>query len=189
MQSTLLTPTTLDLFTFGELQDHLRFIEAEDKADADRKVKAAIAWCEEHTGRSFLTCTRRVKLRGFPACGPIRLDRPPWQSVTSITYLDTAGATQTMATTVYGFSEDKGHIWLKYGQTWPTTLSQEDAVTITYVSGWTSATLVPEDVKQAVLFLFGHNYANREAVTQGSISQDTRLTTESYLAPWVAPRY
>lgn len=188
MQSTLVTPTTLDLFTFGELQDHLRFIEAEDKADADRKVKAAIAWCEEHTGRSFLTCTRRVKLRGFPACGPIRLDRPPWQSVTSITYLDAAGDEQTLATSVYGFSEDRGRIWLKNSQGWPVTLSQEDAVTVEYVSGWASPTAVPEDIKQAVLFLFGHNFANREAVTMNPTSE-VQLTVESYLAPWVAPRY
>src|SRR5690606_29612918 len=189
MPSTLLPPTTLDLFTCGELQDHIRFIEAEDKADADRKVKAAIAWCEEYTCRSFLTCTRRVKLRCFPAWGePIRLDRPPWQSITSITYLDALGDEQALAASVYGVSEDKGHVWLKNSQSWPTTLSQEDAVTITYVSGWESAADVPEDIKQAVLFLFGHNFANREAVTSAPTSE-VQLTVESYLAPWVAPRY
>lgn len=190
MQSHAVTLNSNPLFSFDEMQDHLRFAEVEDQADAVRKMMAAVRYCERYTHRNFLTTTRRTRLSQFPACsGEIQLDYPPWQSVSSITYLDSAGASQTLSTDVYDFDTDRGVVFLKYGQLWPTTYCQRNAVTITFLCGWTSKELVPEDIRQACLFVFGHNYANREAVINGSISQDVKLTVDSYLAPWIDPRY
>ncbi|GAA4442948.1 head-tail connector protein [Bremerella cremea] len=189
MQSYLVTPASTKLFSFDELRDHLRFVEVDDQADADRKAAAAVQFCERYCRRNFLTTVRRLTLRGFPACDEIQLDYPPWQSVASITYLDPAGSLQTLAPEVYGFDSDRGIVFLNSGRLWPCTLHQVNAVTISFTTGWTSPDLVPADIKQACLFLFGHNYANREAVINGSISAEVKMTVEAYLAPWVEPRY
>lgn len=189
MGSYVVTPASAKLFSFDELRDHLRFVEPEDQADANRKADAAVAWCERFTRRNFLTTTRRMRLNHFPRCVEIQLDYPPWQSVTSITYLDTAGVSQTLSADVYGFDADRGQIYLKSGKLWPCTLCEKNAVTITFVAGWASKELVPDDIKQGCLFLFGHNYANREAVINGSISADVKMTVKEYLDAWIESRY
>lgn len=189
MQSFPASDDNLTLFSFREIEDHLRFAEDEDQADAVAKMRAAVRFCEEYTHRKFLTSTRRLTLRRFPSCREIQLDCPPWQSVSSIAYLDINGDSQTLATSAYGFDSDRGLIYLKKDQLWPCTYDEPLAVTITYLAGWTSKDLVPEDIRQAVLFMLGHNYVNREAVINGSISAEVKMTVEAYLAPWVVPRY
>lgn len=185
-QSYITTAATLDLFTFKERQDHLRVVEVEDLPDLEAKTKAAIGYVEELCDRDLLTTTRTLKLDYFPAC-VIRLDRPPWQSVTSITYLDTAGDSQTLSTDYYGFNADRGRIYLKYGKLWPSTYSQADSVTITFVSGWSSAASVPAAIRQAVLreLAFQWEYRGDTEADHGP----TEMTVRSLLGNWTAPRY
>jgi hypothetical protein len=67
----------------------------------------------------------------------------PLQSVTQVTYTDTAGATQTVSTSVYqvSVSRNVGLLMPAYGQIWPIARSQTlDAVLVDFWAGYGPST-------------------------------------------------
>lgn len=123
--------------SLAEAKDHLRL---EGYADEDTLVggirSAARAYVETFTTRQVVTASWQLTLDWFPSV--IELPHPPLQTVTSITYVDTAGDTQTLATSVYTVDNTGliGRIYPAYNQSWPSTRSQPNAVTVTYVAGY-----------------------------------------------------
>lgn len=94
---------------------------------------------------------------------------PPLQSVTSITYVDTDGATQTLATDQYTV-DTKGQparIAPAYGCSWPSTRQQNNAVTIRFVAGYGAAAAVPQCIKNWMLMKISTAYQYREALVAG----------------------
>jgi uncharacterized phiE125 gp8 family phage protein len=123
--------------------------------------------------------TETLELPCFPLNRGERIYLPwnPLSSVTSITYTDAAGASQTVATTVYDVNTttQPGFIHLKYNQFWPTSLRQDialpDVVVITYVAGYgTTGAAVPDTVRQAIKLLALHLFENREATTPDGVN-------------------
>lgn len=158
-----------------------------DFADDDLLIKDLIASArdliERFSGRQLLTATYELTLDAFP-CGwdAIDIPRPPLVEVASIEYVDAAGVTQTWDDANYlvdapsGPTADRGRIALAYGQIWPITRCQMNAVTITYTAGYgDDDELVPAGLKRAVLMLLSHWYSNRDAVDIGIGSTVTEL--------------
>lgn len=119
-----------------------------------RLISAARQQVEHDTGLVCYTGTYTWKLTDFPCGEYFELpDVRPVTSITSITYVDTAGATQTLATSVYALEEKavKPFVYLKYGQSWPTVRGDINGVTVTLVAGYATVLTVPQRVKQAVL--------------------------------------
>jgi uncharacterized phiE125 gp8 family phage protein len=91
-----------------------------------------------------------------------RLPDAPVQSVTSIQYVDTAGDTQTLATSVYELRADgiEASIILKYGQAWPATQSGS-RITLTAVVGFSA----PEPAHvHAMLLFIAEQFSSHEPV-------------------------
>ena len=126
---------------------------------------------EAVTWRALIQQTWVLTLPAFPAV--IYLPKPPTASVTSIAYIDTAGASQTLSTDIYALDsrQEPARIVTKFGQVWPATRAQnENAVTVTFVAGYgASASSVPEPLRHAVRLLAGMLYENREAVACGNV--------------------
>jgi uncharacterized phiE125 gp8 family phage protein len=130
-------------------------------------ITRATNYVENETRRQLINATYTFSFDMFPHGDVIYSPVSPLGSVTSITYLDADGASQTLASSVYGVDiiRDPGRIYLKSGQEWPSTLDQDQAVTITAVAGYgASSSDVPEPLIQAVLMLAAHFYEHREAV-------------------------
>src|SRR3990167_7589456 len=97
-------PLSLD-----EAKQHLRVDIDEHDELILSLVAAARQWAEDHTLRALVTQTWRLTLDyerpSFEADGRcthrIVLPRPPLASVTSVTYVDLEGATQTLAVDQY----------------------------------------------------------------------------------------
>jgi uncharacterized phiE125 gp8 family phage protein len=133
-----------------------------------RAIAASRTIVERHTRRALLTQTWELQLEEFPDDDEIELPLPPLQSVTSITYKDTAGAWQTLAAASYvvdapaGPVAERGRVSLAYGQQWPSTYDEEVAVKIRFVAGYGSAaSSVPRDIQAAVLLWVGDLYDAR----------------------------
>jgi uncharacterized phiE125 gp8 family phage protein len=160
---------------------------------------------ENAFGRAFLTQTWRVTLDQFPCGGiafephqyhtsrrsygdTILLPMPVLQSVTSITYVDGAGAVQTLPTSVYDVDTDHfpGRVVLKYGQMWPIPRAQRNAVVITFVAGFASPALVPATWRAALKLLIGHWHNNAD---DGEVSVRVRESPESVDALMWPDRY
>ena len=163
---------TIEPVTLDEIRDHLRLSDSADEATALAYLLVAREAIEQQElSRALLTQTWKLRLEGWPWDSPyrrIRLPRPLLQSVTSITYTDTSGTTQTLSASLYTVNAqaEPAIVVPAYGQSWPSPRVQRGvaAVTIEYVAGWTNRGLVPEAIRQAIKLLVGEMWENREGV-------------------------
>ena len=147
----LITPPAMEVITMAEASDHLRVSPGSEDALIYSLIKAATAWLDGWSGvlgMALMPQTWEYSLAGFPR-GCIRLPLGPVVSVTSITYTDAGGNTQTVDAADY--SLDGGAVV----GTWP----YGSAVKVQYVAGEGC----PEDMKVVVKLLVGHWYENRVA--------------------------
>lgn len=116
-------------------------------------LAGAMQLAEQLTNSPIGQQTLEMGLDEFPD-GAIKLPMPPAQSVSSLTYVDLAGATQTLAPSAYTLDEyDPQWVLPAYGTTWPATLDTANAVKVRYVAGTTT---LPPAVRAALLLLVKH---------------------------------
>lgn len=175
---------TLEPMTLQEAKDHLKV----DTTDEDSLIEPLITAVRQHVegrdgwlGRALLTQTWEWRLDRFPTGrswkDALRVPLPPLQSVTSIQYVDTAGATQTWSPSLYNVStySQPGRIAPAFGQVFPSTQTVIDAVTVTFVAGYGAN---PEDIPGPILaalkLMIGDLYCNRDTrLRQGTIDNPT----------------
>jgi len=167
-----------------EAKQHLRVDHNADDTYIDGLVKAARINAETYLRRSLINTTWVMKMDCFPSV--IRPPRSPLSSVSSLTYLDTDGTSQTLTVNtdyVVDSSSEPGRIYPAYGTSWPSTRAIENAVTLTFVAGYgTAGSNVPQSIRQALLLMVGTWYEQREGVVIGTITAELPMAVESLLA-------
>lgn len=146
--------------SLAEARLQCRVDSVEDDAGIARRILAARTYLEQITGRAFITQTLELALDDFP-CDVIELPRTPVASIVSITYLDSAGAAQTMPSSDYvldGYSLPP-RITPAYGKTWPATRGTAANVKVQFMAGEASA---PDPIVQAILVLVANWNESRE---------------------------
>lgn len=190
--ATALTQTvapTANPVTYAEAKAHLRLDSDDEREFVEGCIGAAVGLSETMSNRQFMTATYTLKLDLFPAGGGVvLLPRPPLQSVSSISYIDVNGDSQTWASANYTVDTDsiRGRITEAYGMSWPSTRAQTGAITVTFVAGYATAALVPSAAKHAINMLVGHYYVNREAVSSGR-AMSVPMAADSLLASVSVP--
>jgi uncharacterized phiE125 gp8 family phage protein len=182
----LVTGPTAEPITLEETKSFAHITTADDDAviaslitTARQMFDGPNAWF----GRALMPQTWAYSLPAFPA-GAIELPLPPLRSVTTIQYVDANGATQTLAPAAYvaNTTIEPGTVAPIPTTTWPVARVQDNAVTVTYVSGYLSDTAIPREIKtwlmQAVSFL----YLNREAPV---LPSEFMWAMASYKHSWV----
>ena len=150
--------------TLAETKLHIRVDHIEMDAAITAWIAAAREAAEIFSGKQFVDATYVYKLDGFPHSAwfdsRILLPRTPLDSVSSVTYLDTNGDSQTLATSVYEVDTSSlpGRIRLKFNQTWPNTQLHPEVVTITFIAGYGAASVVPESIKTAIKMIVDDIY-------------------------------
>ena len=131
-------------------------------------ITAAREYCEEYQNRCYITQTLELALPYFPH--EIEIPKGNLQTVDSITYKDSAGATTTLTadtdyvTSIRGIL---GRVVPVYGKIWPWfTPFPLDAVVVTFTCGYGAAADVPEKVIQAMKLLISHWFVNRVPIDQ-----------------------
>jgi uncharacterized phiE125 gp8 family phage protein len=152
-------PVTLDEAKAQGIVDH-----TDDDALIERLIATARDHVEHYCGVRFASQTIEAKCDCFADLR--RLPEAPVSSVTSITYVDVAGATQTLSTDVYELRKDglEPSIALKIGQAWP-AIQMGSRITLTAIVGYETA---PPSVKHAMLMLVATWYAKRENILVGA---------------------
>lgn len=178
----LVTAPASEPVSLADLKLHLRVdTTAEDDLIAGLGVTAR-QYAEAFTQRAIPLQTWDLKLEGFPCGSEFYLPLAPCVSVTSITYVDTNGDSQTLATSVYdtdlptGPSARAGRIFLKYSQQWPQTRSIPNAVTVRFVAGYAGTALTLASLTQSAgtataTVTAGHGLTNLQQVTIAGASQ------------------
>ncbi len=153
-------------------------------------IQAAREYGETFTGRKFITQTWDDKRPWFPADGAIELPFAPTSSVTSVSYIDTTGSSQTWSSALYetdlpsGPKAMPGRIQPIYGGVYPSTREVFNAVTIRAVYGYGSTVeSIPARIRLALLLLIAHMYEKREAsVAPGEVSTADAMLWEYLVA-------
>jgi uncharacterized phiE125 gp8 family phage protein len=192
---TLVTPPAAPVVSLEELKDHLRIALTVEEQDnlLLRIIRAATDRAERELRRALITQTWRVSACGFPECGEWRIPKPPLQSVASVTYVDTAGVTQTFAASGYvvdapaGPNPTHGRLVLASGTSWPAPTAHPNAASVTFVAGYGATyTAVPESIRHGVLLLCAQLYEQREPVVVGMTSSDVDKTLDWLWSPYRA---
>ena len=166
----LVTAATEEPVTTAEAKTHLAVDDSYYDSFIGDLITAARSQIEDLTNLQMVTATHDLYLDRFPAGRePLNIPKGHLQSVTSITYVDTAGDSQTLAGSDYSVitSRSVGFVEPVYEKTWPIARKQSDAVTVRFVAGYGAAADVPQGLKQAILLLVGSMFENREGTQAG----------------------
>jgi len=176
--------------TLVQLKAQCRVDEDTDDILITSLQVAARQYIESRT--AHILCGRAFYLEAssFPSgYDPLVLPIGAVQSITDITYVDTAGAVQTWASNQYRTQTNLLQARIRPAlnlYAYPATATIDDAVRIAVVAGYPNQAAVPEMAKHAIRLLVAHWYENREAVVNGTISSDVKLTVEALLRTlWV----
>lgn len=151
----------------ADLRAHLRLDSTDQDSYLEALVAAATRSLEHDADTQVITATWQVHLADWWP-DYLELPRGPLQSITSVTYKDDQGDTQTLAASNYDVvtAADVGRIHTADGATLPTLADVPQAVTITMVCGYGDAgTNVPAEVLHFIKLLAAHFYAHAEPVT------------------------
>lgn len=160
------TPAVAEPVTLEQAKAQSRVVFTNDDTLINRLIAAARSHVEAYCGTRLASQTVSIKCDGFSDFA--RLSESPVQSVSSVSYVDSAGATQTLSTDVYELRSDglEAAIVLKYGQAWP-SIRQGSRITVAAVVGYAA---VPPAIAHAMLLLIGAWYESREESVIGIIT-------------------
>ena len=165
----------------ASLEDVRRNLDLDDSyRDADLSMWLTEARKQvEHDARTALiTQTHITDAKGWgdictlPAVWPVI-------AVSAITYEDTNGDTQTLATTVYGVDVNQrpARIYLKREQTWPVLYGEHMDVHVTYTCGYGATPAdVPGAARSAIFMLIRHRFDQPGVLVPAGMSE----TPEGY---------
>ena len=181
------TAATLKPLSIDEIAERLNVTNRDDFPILAQMLDEAVDAFQRRTQRQLLTATWKLYLDGFPDV--IELERLPVASITSITYVNTDGTTTTLAATEYQTDLTDGRyaarICPAYGTVWPAVRGDTlNAVIVTFVAGYTSAALVPSNIKRALLLMIGHYFENREPTGGDAVEVPYTLSAALAAEDW-----
>lgn len=160
---TIVAPA-VEPITLAEAKEHLR----RDGDVEDDLITSYIVAAREHveTFCRLRLITQRVRLR--MDCFPAAITLPVWpvQSIHQVTYVDSAGAEQTLASTEYTLVQGRKPriVVPAYQKVWPTTQAHFNAVAVDVVCGFgDAASAVPEELRLCIKTLVGDFDVHRTA--------------------------
>lgn len=191
----VVTAPAQEPLTLAQAKEHLRVDIADDDVLIGSLIRATRELLESELGRAFITQTLDYALDAFPKSGPLLLPRGPIQSVTSVSYIDSAGATQVWGSSNYlvDLYSSPPRITPAHAKTWPTLQDRIAAVTVRFVAGYgLGPATVPGPIAHAMLLLIGHYYEHREQVIDAVganvlvLPQAAERLLANYLLSWAA---
>lgn len=125
-------------------------------------IQAAERTLEERTNIAFLTQVREEYFDNWGWYRTNDLVSYPFQGDLSVKYYDQDNAEQTLDSESYLVHHDRGtSVEILSGISLPSLYERRGAVKIRYTAGWTSADLVPSDLKLAILKKIAQLYDDR----------------------------
>lgn len=190
------TPAAIEPITLAEAKLQCQIDTTDWDTLLPLLIAAARAKAENYMGAAIMQRTLDQTLDAFPDA-EIALEQPPaWNntvplacplSISSITYVDDAGTTQTLAGAAYTLDTS---IWPFYvlpafDTEWPSTRDQANAVTVRYVLGYSSQAAVPGDIRGWLLMTVAFLFAQRESIMMdGRVSEIPSRWTDAMLDPY-----
>ena len=156
-------PTGTDLISLSDMKEWLRVDHSDEDATITAIINSAVQSIQDYTGRHFKGTTFLATLDSF------QNTEFYYQvtTVTSVTYTDKAGSTQTLPTTKYFIDTVRQPGRIKFKNTPELVEDKFNAVQIIGTGGNSSP---PAPLVHAIKMLAAHFYENRRAVVVGTLS-------------------
>lgn len=146
--------------SLSEVKTHLRISGTAQDSELTLLVEASTEKLERDINRGILQATWQQAQQAFPDCqDAIKIYMGNTTAVSSITYVDSDKATQTLSTSLYSFSVSRGVVFNE-GDNWPETdiATASDKVFVNFTAGVSDADCLPRLYKQAILMETGRAY-------------------------------
>jgi uncharacterized phiE125 gp8 family phage protein len=172
------TLPAVEPITLAETKQHLRVDTDTDDAYIEALIVAAREYCEDYLDSTLIEAQWQMKLDNFPY--EITLPKPPMSregttTEVSLTYVENSlGGTTTLSTSQYRVDRDAipGVLRPLYGGSWPSHLSDENSLTVTWWAGFgPTPDKIPRVVRHAMLMLVATWYERRQAIDNVSASE------------------
>ncbi|MGI9460586.1 MAG: head-tail connector protein [Pirellulales bacterium] len=149
--------------TLDEAKAHLRVSGSSQDALLTRLIESATEQLERDIERCLVQASWQQSQYGFPIDGKeILLNMAAASAISSITYVDSDGATQTVSASDYILDAGRNAVvCLDDDNGWPETFvvpSERDTVFVNFTCGVTSEDCLPRLFKQAILLEVGRYY-------------------------------
>lgn len=186
MSLELVTPPTVEPVTVDEVRRQLRLDHDEEDVLIGQKITSVRRIAEIRLRRQFITATWCLRLDCFP-CWEINVPLPPLVTVTTLQYINTGGTTSSLTENTH-FKKDvhrePGIIYPAYGQTWPSTRDEPNAVILTYTAGYGDPSDVPENIRDWIKAAAALAFDRRELAVEVALKEvgflDSLLMCESW---------
>ncbi len=162
------------------------FISTPDEDDIRQMVVAAREYAEQYQWSALMTQTWVLQLDRFPPY-EIELPKQPLGSFTSISYVDTAGDSQTLAAATDYTSDGTsipGRVVPAFSKSWPATRGHILDVTIGFDAGYgvgvPAGTTVPQRTKHAIKLMVGDWYWKRGSAGEVGLRARQLLDYDSF---------
>jgi len=198
------SPPGVTPISVAEVKSFAKITTSSDDALIAIMINAAVEYAENFTRRGVITRIYETFRDLFPGhyqgyghsvsqVSPLgggqnfgfEIRKSPLQTIDEVKYLDTAGATIVVPTTVYynTVEDDYSTLLSLPGQSWPTDEAEQlQAITITLKTGFgDAATDVPDDIRNALLMHVTSLYENRGDCESGSCGSIPSLAKRIYL--------
>lgn len=162
-------PITLSL-----AKKHLRVDSAAEDDLITEIIADARSWVEDYTGQTLVQDSRALTLKSFTE----QMLVWPIQSVAEVSYRDSAGVLQTLASSVYELDaiERPARLRLKSGQSWPA----HGQIIVDLVAGYATAADIPGGMRRAMYLLIGGFYGMRAT---GGLDEGTAAAARRACGP------
>lgn len=169
------THPSVEPVSVEEAKSHLRIEGTADDSNLAHYITAARVFLERRLCRSFVDTRWTLRLDAFPAYA-VELPRPPFsptptRQAVDVTYVkdDEVGTVVTLVEEDH-FDVDRFStpptIFPAGDELWPTAAAIENAVTISWWSGFgSSGATVPPPLRHAILMLAGAWFMQRETIS------------------------
>lgn len=158
------TSPAVEPITREEAKLYAKIDLSDDDALIENAIVSARRWIERYTGLRLISQTIVMRTRKLYGC-VVPLPCAPLQSITSIAYLDSSGAQQTLSPALYREQLFGRAPQIERNPTasWPEAYSVADAVSVTAIAGYGAATSdLPGEILHAMRILVAHFYDNRD---------------------------
>ena len=185
LKTKIVTEPALEPVTLKEIKDHLRIDLSNTDEDAllSGWITAARLQVEEFLWRALMKQTWDFFLDEFPAGGDFTILLPlaPLQSITSVKYIDDAGALITLAVSEYKVDSvsEPARLVPAFDKTWPATRDEVNAVEIRIVVGYADIGKIPQQFKAGIRTMVGTWFENRESQAAGAELAKVPIVEES----------
>lgn len=179
------TEPTVEPYDMVRAKQYMRIDLDDENENINALLKASRIWVEDYLRRKLISQT--ITLYRWSFSEAMLLPCPPFLSLTTFKYVNTAGTLTTVDSSFYAIDSttEPARVRRAYDQSYPSPRWQWDAIQIAYKAGYgTTADTVPEQIKIGIYQMALHLFENREPVIIGSGATKVPMHVEALLRPY-----